>query len=50
MAAIVAALVYAVMHGLWIIAIAILLFAGLVGWLGRKMFVSEQPRIGGSQK
>ena len=36
MAAVIAALVYAVMHGLWIVAIAVLVFAGLIGWLGKK--------------
>jgi hypothetical protein len=40
MAAVIAALVYAVLHGLWFAAIAVLLFAGLLGWLGRKRFVS----------
>jgi hypothetical protein len=31
-----AALVYSVMHGLWLLAIAVLLFSALVGWLGKK--------------
>jgi membrane protein implicated in regulation of membrane protease activity len=44
LAAVIAALVYTVIHGLWPAAIAVLLFAGLVGWLGRKMFVSRPPR------
>jgi hypothetical protein len=50
MAAVVAALAYAVIHGLWTAAIAVLLFAGLLGWLGRKMFVSRPPGKTNSQK
>jgi len=34
--AVVAALVYCVMHGLWLAALAVLVFSALVGWLGRK--------------
>jgi len=44
MAAVVAGLVYAVIHGLWTAAIVVLVFAGLLGWLGRKMFASRPPR------
>jgi hypothetical protein len=48
MVVVIAALVYAVMHGLWIVATAVLLFAGLVAWLGRKMFVSRPGRKPGA--
>jgi membrane protein implicated in regulation of membrane protease activity len=34
--AIAAALVYSVLHGLWLAAAAVLLFALIVGWFGRK--------------
>lgn len=34
--AVIAALTYCVMHGLWLWAIAVLLFSALIGWLGRK--------------
>ena len=33
---VVAALVYSVMHGLWLAAVAVVLFAVIVGWYGRK--------------
>ena len=48
--AIVAVLAYAVIHGLWVTAIAVLLIAALLGWLGRKMFVSGPPGKTNSQK
>jgi membrane protein implicated in regulation of membrane protease activity len=44
LAAVIAALVYTVMHGLWLAAIAVLLFTAALGWLGRKMAVSRRPR------
>ena len=50
MAVVIAGLVYAIMHGLWIVAVAVLLFAGLLGWLGRKMFVSRPPHKTDLQK
>jgi hypothetical protein len=50
MAAVIAALVYAVLHGLWVAAIAVLLFAGVLGWLGRKMFVPQPSRKTDLQK
>jgi hypothetical protein len=34
--AVIAALVYCVMHGLWLVAVAVLLFSALVAWLGKK--------------
>jgi len=34
--AVVAALVYALMHGLWLLAAAVLFFAAIIGWLGKK--------------
>ena len=37
LAAVIAALVYTVMHGLWLAAAGVVLVAGLLGWLGRKM-------------
>jgi len=36
LAAVVAALIYALMHGLWLLAAAVLFFAAIIGWLGRK--------------
>ena len=44
LAAAIAALVYTVMHGLWLLALAVLLVSGLIGWLGRKMVVSQKSR------
>jgi hypothetical protein len=44
LAAVIAALVYSVMHGLWLLAIAVLVVAGLIGWLGRKMVISQKSR------
>jgi hypothetical protein len=35
---VIAGLVYAVMHGLWLMAIAVMIAAAVLGWLGRKMF------------
>jgi membrane protein implicated in regulation of membrane protease activity len=37
LAAVIAALVYTVMHGLWLAAVGVVLVAGLLGWLGRRM-------------
>jgi hypothetical protein len=34
--AVVAAIIYFVMHGLWLAAVAILLFSALTGWFGKK--------------
>jgi hypothetical protein len=34
--AVIAALVYCVMHGLWLVAAAVLLLSALVAWLGKK--------------
>ncbi len=34
--AVVAALVYCVMHGLWVAAIGVLIFSAVVGWFGKK--------------
>jgi hypothetical protein len=36
--AVIAAVVYAVTHGLWLAAIVVVLAAGLIGWLVRGMF------------
>ena len=41
--AIAAGLVYTVMHGLWLAAIAILVFSVLTGWLGRKAMKPRNP-------
>ncbi len=41
--AIVGGLVYTVMHGLWLAAIAIVLFAAVVGWFGRKATAGRNP-------
>jgi hypothetical protein len=38
LAAVIAALVFAIMHGLWLMAIAVMIAAAALGWLGRKMF------------
>ena len=37
LAAVVAALVYTVMHGMWLAVAVVVLVAGLLGWLGRGM-------------
>ena len=42
LAAVIAALIYSVMHGLWLLAIAVLFVTGLIGWLGRKMVVARK--------
>ena len=34
--AVVAALVYCVIHGLWLAATAVLLLSAVIGWLGKK--------------
>jgi hypothetical protein len=34
--AVFAALVYCLMHGMWLLAFAVLLFSAVIGWLGRK--------------
>jgi hypothetical protein len=44
LAALVAAFVYFVMHGLWLGAAAVLFFAGALGWLGRKTFLPSKPK------
>jgi len=42
--AVLAALVYSVIHGLWLAAIAVLLFSALVGWLGKKAAGRKTPK------
>ena len=37
LAAVIAALVYTVMHGMWLAAAAVVPVAALLGWLGRKL-------------
>jgi hypothetical protein len=37
LAAVIAGLVYTVMHGMWLAAVGVALVAGLLGWLGGKM-------------
>jgi len=37
LAAVIAALVYTVMHGLWVATAGVVLVAALLGWLGRGM-------------
>jgi hypothetical protein len=44
--AVVAALVYCAMHGLWLIAVAVVLFSALIGWLGKKSW----PRSGNDSR
>ena len=34
--AVVAAIVYCVIHALWLMLVGVVLFAALLGWLGRK--------------
>ena len=34
--AVLAALVYCVMHGLWLVAFAVLIFSAIAGWFGKK--------------
>ncbi|HEX4275558.1 MAG TPA: hypothetical protein VHZ74_09405 [Bryobacteraceae bacterium] len=36
MVAVVAALVYSFMHGLWLLGLGVLLVAALAGWFGKK--------------
>lgn len=36
LAGFVAALVFCIMHGLWLIAAGVIALAGLIGWLGAK--------------
>jgi threonine/homoserine/homoserine lactone efflux protein len=38
LAGIVAALVYTIMHGLWLLTAVVLLIAAVLGWLARRMF------------
>jgi hypothetical protein len=38
LAAAIAAIVYSAMHGLWIVAVAVLIATALIGWLSGKMF------------
>lgn len=33
---VVAALVYCVMHGLWLLGLAVIVVAGVLGWLAKK--------------
>jgi membrane protein implicated in regulation of membrane protease activity len=42
--AVIAGLVYTVMHGLWVAAVAILVFSVLAGWFGKKAAASRNPR------
>jgi hypothetical protein len=42
LAAVIATLVYTVMHGLWLLAAVVLLVTALIGWLGRKMVVARK--------
>ena len=43
-AAIVAGLVYTVMHGMWLATAGIVVLAGLIGWFGRKAAASRNPQ------
>jgi arginine exporter protein ArgO len=47
--AVVAGLVYCVMHGLWLIAMAVLVFSALTGWFGKKAWRSG-PREGNASR
>lgn len=42
LAAVIAALVYAAIHGLWLMVAAVLLVAALLGWLGKKMMAARK--------
>jgi Flp pilus assembly protein TadB len=44
LAAVVAALVYTVVHGLWLLTVAVLVAAVLIGWFGKKMASARSPR------
>jgi hypothetical protein len=44
LAALVAALIYCVMHGLWLLAAAVLIVSGVLGWLARKTFQGPGPK------
>jgi membrane protein implicated in regulation of membrane protease activity len=50
LAGVVATLVYAVMHGLWLLVAAAVAVSLLIAWLGRKMFSSSTSRKGPLQK
>ncbi len=41
-AVLIVAIVYAVMNGMWLMLTAVLIVAALLGWFGRKMFVSRR--------
>lgn len=44
LAALIAAVVYTVMHGLWLATAAILAVAAVFGWLTKKMMAERKPR------
>ena len=44
LAVVIAALVYTVMHGLWLATTAVLLVGALLGWLTRKMIEARKPK------
>lgn len=43
-AAIVAGLVYTVMHGLWLATAGIVVLAALIGWFGKKAADARRPQ------
>lgn len=43
-AAIVGGLAYCVMHALWLPAAGLVVFAGIIGWLGRKAAATRKPK------
>jgi membrane protease YdiL (CAAX protease family) len=45
-AAVLAALVYSVMHGLWAIAAGVLIMAIVLGWFGKKAAGRRKPGPG----
>jgi threonine/homoserine/homoserine lactone efflux protein len=45
LAAVIAVVVYAVMHGLWLLAVMAVLGSAFLVWLGRKMFQKYRGAI-----
>jgi hypothetical protein len=41
--AIAGALVYTIMHGLWLAAAGVIVFTAAVGWFGRKAMQARRP-------
>jgi membrane protein implicated in regulation of membrane protease activity len=44
LAAVVAGLVYTIMHGMWLAVAGIVIVSALAGWFGRKAAASRNPQ------